>query len=166
MAKIFELLSLWFFLLLGSAKLRWICSNLQIFFCFSLSMYVSRKSEKRYMLLFLFCVLYSFKLVMCIELWFIQPIANFRLQHTCLLYRLATSLPWIGWTLVLFHFSISMTKRCDYADCDIGEDIISPFFSLSMLFSTLSFFPFSTCYFAFYGMPVFSNLVFRTISHV
>ena len=113
-------------------------------------MQVSRKSEKRYMLLFLFCVLYSFKLVMCIESWFIQPIANFRLQHTCLLYRLATSLPWIGWTLVLFHFSMSMTKTWDYADCDIGEDIISLFFSLSMLFSTLSFFPFSARYFTFY----------------
>ena len=124
-------------------------------------MQVSRKSEKRYTFLSLFCFFYSFRSVMYIESWFVQPTANFRLEHTYLLYRLATSLPWISWPLVLFHFSISMTKRCDYADCDIGEDIISPFFSLSMLFSILSFFPFSARYFTFY---IFYHL--RTFAEV
>lgn len=40
-------------------------------------MQVSRKSEKRYMLLFLFCVLYSFKLVMYIESWFVTTYRQF-----------------------------------------------------------------------------------------
>lgn len=57
---------------------------------------------------------------------------------------------------------MSMTKTWDYADCDIGDDIISLFFFIYMLFSTLSFFPFSVWYFAFhifYHLRIFAEVL-------